>query len=1157
LEVHGCNHEVVRGIVGGRFTLVGENHGKPVYKKDVQVKGVDVLLYFWDQRDGAEYSGWWFGPKVGGDQVWAQHPDGTSAMPPRQGWCVPYGGPVDPTFEVAMGQQQPMQQQGWNQQQAQQQGQWGQQQQQWGQQGQQGWNQQAQQGKGWGPQGGGQQGKGFNQQDQWQQGAGQQGFQQQQQGFGQQQAFAQQQQFGQQVQQGYGQQQLAFVQQDPAALMQQQLLQQQQQQQLLLRQQQEAEQRKRAMEERARQMAEQKAAQEAQLAAQREAAAKKQAEVKAAFAIRKVIQRVRMATLENYEALKQELEAIVTAELANCGEQQQKVHDEATKGLEMAQKRIEQLEEKRKLDEEKRIAEEKKKREMEAKAAELAVDLEVLVKTLEECWEAATTTLEALTDFSDVEAERLSDMVQEFDVAAEACRENMKVCTDFVVEKDVSQYKAAPAAAAKPQTPGLAAAAALAAAKVKAAKAAAAAAAGGAAEGTAEATDGAEAPAEAAPEPVPETPPEQLTRLLKRIAEIRQKIDSLKSDPRREKAGKSAKAQLKTKAIEAAFKKYDKDGDGVLDKKEFTLFCKTELKYHVPTKEMDKILRNIEVASGKGGVTMETLCLARCYVGVARELSQDDVRRKNRLEKEKLFEASKGKLEEKVKALAKEIDQTEAELTKAENDVKPLLPKNKVVDSNLVTKVEKTVEKLSKKAATAVDKMEKVTDTFDAKCREELKDFLRGDPLAKRLRMTSRRMGLRLERISTVARRVDEQNTRLHSEEAGKYKAKVLKVLRYNQQLNEWSNDDVFTKMDIDENGTIDEDEFVRFFDDLDFEVKLVKNSHMAAPELAAAAEVGHEAPAEATPAEAAAAEATPAEAATAEGGEPAAAEEATPNGEEAEKPAEDGAAAEAAAPEETETAKLEMDVDAETSEEVEAIERDEDALRGVFRSLVSMEEGVTELSKEDFDSLVRCVFAVAKGTIMTREFTIKDGVAPEAIARFETGDLLEVVQGPLVDSSTGITRVQVQPLIKLGPTGWVTVRGNSGTHFLREGMRTMRVFRESVLHAMGPGEIPKAAEPAVAKAAEAEATEAAEAEAPNGEEKPAAETAPAAAAPVVKGPVGKVKAGEVVEVVLWPVKDPDGSWKAKVKARSDGAVGWLTCTAALGMDLAKVMILI
>ena len=32
---------------------------------------VTVLIYYWDDRDGSSFSGWWIGPKVGGDQVWS------------------------------------------------------------------------------------------------------------------------------------------------------------------------------------------------------------------------------------------------------------------------------------------------------------------------------------------------------------------------------------------------------------------------------------------------------------------------------------------------------------------------------------------------------------------------------------------------------------------------------------------------------------------------------------------------------------------------------------------------------------------------------------------------------------------------------------------------------------------------------------------------------------------------------------------------------------------------------------------------------------------------------------------------------------------------------------------------------------------------------
>lgn len=100
ISVSGCNHATVGGIVRGNFTANGQNHGRPTYRKDQQVNGLDVMLYYWDERDGPNFAGWWFGPKVGGDQVWAYHSSRTAMTPPLHGWKVPYDGPVDDSFVI-------------------------------------------------------------------------------------------------------------------------------------------------------------------------------------------------------------------------------------------------------------------------------------------------------------------------------------------------------------------------------------------------------------------------------------------------------------------------------------------------------------------------------------------------------------------------------------------------------------------------------------------------------------------------------------------------------------------------------------------------------------------------------------------------------------------------------------------------------------------------------------------------------------------------------------------------------------------------------------------------------------------------------------------------------------------------------------------------
>ncbi|CAJ1382844.1 unnamed protein product [Effrenium voratum] len=76
----------------GEYTELGMNHGRPTFQK-VENAGseVNVFVYYWDTRDGPEFSGWWFGDKVGGTQVWSRAMDSGKA-PPRKGWRVPWDG---------------------------------------------------------------------------------------------------------------------------------------------------------------------------------------------------------------------------------------------------------------------------------------------------------------------------------------------------------------------------------------------------------------------------------------------------------------------------------------------------------------------------------------------------------------------------------------------------------------------------------------------------------------------------------------------------------------------------------------------------------------------------------------------------------------------------------------------------------------------------------------------------------------------------------------------------------------------------------------------------------------------------------------------------------------------------------------------------------
>ena len=77
------SHGLLGPHIGGTYLPSGENHGKPVYQKTIQHNGLDTFLYFWDARDGPELCGWWFGPSVGNNVVWAFHGASWKQLPPR------------------------------------------------------------------------------------------------------------------------------------------------------------------------------------------------------------------------------------------------------------------------------------------------------------------------------------------------------------------------------------------------------------------------------------------------------------------------------------------------------------------------------------------------------------------------------------------------------------------------------------------------------------------------------------------------------------------------------------------------------------------------------------------------------------------------------------------------------------------------------------------------------------------------------------------------------------------------------------------------------------------------------------------------------------------------------------------------------------------
>jgi len=83
----------------GEYTEAGSNHGRKAYRRTKTPEGGDqelsVFIYYWDNRDGPDFAGWWFGDQIGGTQVWSRC-DKADPQPPKSGWRIPWDGEVQP-----------------------------------------------------------------------------------------------------------------------------------------------------------------------------------------------------------------------------------------------------------------------------------------------------------------------------------------------------------------------------------------------------------------------------------------------------------------------------------------------------------------------------------------------------------------------------------------------------------------------------------------------------------------------------------------------------------------------------------------------------------------------------------------------------------------------------------------------------------------------------------------------------------------------------------------------------------------------------------------------------------------------------------------------------------------------------------------------------
>jgi len=657
---------------------------------------LDVLVYYWDDRDGPNFCGWWFGPKVGGDQVWAYNSERGMA-PPTTGWRVPYDGPVDMTFVVSPAQVSHSQ------------------------------AQQAQQQP--------QQGYGAQQQQQGYYAAAQQQHLQQQQ--------LQQQQQQQQMQAYYGQQQ------EEQRLRQQE--QQRRQQQLeVLRQQQ--------LDNIRRQEAERKQKEEEQRL-KREEDERRRLEQHSCLVARKAIQKVRNATPEDFDALKLEVNGTLALELPKCGLQADRIRMDYEQQLEQARQRVEGVREARRKEEERRQEEERLRKEQEETTAKNFAELQELVGKVETGVERLKQLGAPAEEGKDLEPDDSKVFWEVVTESKVAC----KACTDFVVTNRSTMEKGLLAAPAPPEL----------------------------------GNDGKPAPVDAR---------EELLKLQARVLSCLKTIltNSMTVQAIHAKAVKKMKAMRVFEKRALLFDKYDKDKDGLLNRKEISSYAKGEFGFGLPQGVLPRILAVL--GDARGGVPKDRFHRLRVVVGIAREEEASRERQREAEERAKILQEKKAALQADVSKVTDSLTELEPEVAKAEEKVQPLV----VDDLSVVEKVAEALEEADAQLQAARDEAAAVRRQIEAlggDSDEALAPFVQAE--TKQLGDKATAMESRLQQVEDIVLRGRGHLAKVEKMELESLSVEVVKALKDHISTKKLSVEDCFSAADKDQDGVVGKADFV------------------------------------------------------------------------------------------------------------------------------------------------------------------------------------------------------------------------------------------------------------------------------------------------------------------------------------------------------------
>lgn len=474
---------------------------------------------------------------------------------------------------------------------------------------------------------------------------------------------------------------------------------------------------------------EEQARRHAELKKKREEEELRRKEQAAALAVRKVIQRVRIATPENYDALRSELEEVQAANLEHMGTQAERVSQEAEKALQQAQQRIDEIHKKREEDEKQRIEEERRRKEEAEKVEKLMKEATEDVDAAEEKVKEATDMAKPFSDGQDDPPEIIVTKAQAAEKVIESARTSLEEASKNLSDK---RKEMGDTSAAQ---------------KVR----------------------------------------KEMGDLSARLGSGKRTLEKLGGvvTSAREKAARKDAALKKQAEEKELFTKYDADGDEKLSRSEVMSFAQAEYKFEVPEQILDGIMKQLDP------IDYDKFHRMRTKVGVAMTEAKARIRRAEEEERKKVIAERKAQVQTVIDEAAEKIGVAEKGISEAEGGAKPLANgENMTVDAikEAVAATEALLKTVEEALADATEKLKKVEEECAAE--EALKGHDKRD--CPRLQSRQSRVQSRVDKVTGITRQADELAVRKAYAEIEQHRADAVTAIRAHMNAQSKTGEQLF-----------------------------------------------------------------------------------------------------------------------------------------------------------------------------------------------------------------------------------------------------------------------------------------------------------------------------------------------------------------------------